>query len=104
MAHHHHEDDFKLNKLQNDTWGDPEVDARIAQYEMAFRMQISVPEVLDTSKESDEVFDLYGKDSRDKGTLLHLMGIDHEQLTFKFQGRRYRLTDVHGQVINSILT
>ena len=227
----------KLNQLQNETWGDPEVDARIAQYEMAYRMQTSVPEVMDTSKEPDEVFELYGEGSRDKGTyaancllarkllekdvrfvqlyhqgwdhhgslpkgmahqckqtdrataaliidlkrrglledtlvvwggefgrtvysqgkltkddygrdhhprcftmwmtgagvkpgishgetddfsyniiknpvhvhdfqatLLHLMGIDHEQMTYKYQGRRFRLTDVHGQVIKAILT
>ncbi|MDZ4689249.1 MAG: DUF1501 domain-containing protein [Planctomycetaceae bacterium] len=36
-------------------------------------------------------------------TVLHLLGIDHERLTYKFQGRRYRLTDVHGHVINDIL-
>ncbi len=226
----------KLNQLQNEAWGDPEVDARMAQYEMAFRMQTSVPEVMDISKEPDEVFELYGKDSRDKGsyaancllarkllerdvrfvqlyhqgwdhhgglpkemdrqcqqidrptaallidlkrrgmledtlvvwggefgrtvysqgkltkddygrdhhprcfsmwmagagvktgisygetddfsyniikdpvhvhdfqaTLLYLMGINHEQLTYKFQGRRYRLTDVEGQVVKGIL-
>ena len=38
-----------------------------------------------------------------QATLLHLMGIDHEQLTFKFQGRRYRLTDVHGSVVKGVL-
>ncbi|TWU57300.1 DUF1501 domain-containing protein [Rubripirellula reticaptiva] len=36
-------------------------------------------------------------------TILHLMGIDHERLTYKYQGRRFRLTDVHGSVINDIL-
>lgn len=36
-------------------------------------------------------------------TLLHLMGIDHERLTFKYQGRRFRLTDVHGHVVQDIL-
>lgn len=36
-------------------------------------------------------------------TLLHLLGIDHERLTFKFQGRRYRLTDVHGEVVEEAL-
>ncbi len=36
-------------------------------------------------------------------TILHLLGINHEMLTFKFQGRHYRLTDVHGEVVNSIL-
>ena len=227
----------KLNQLQNEPYGDPEVDARIAQYEMAFRMQTSVPEVMDTAGEPDEVFDLYGPDSRDAGTyaancilarkllekdvkfvqlyhqgwdnhgglpksiaqqckntdqataalimdlkrrgllddtlvvwggefgrtvysqgkltaddygrdhhprcftmwmagagvkpgisfgetddfsynivkdpvhvhdfqatLMYLMGVDHEQLTYKFQGRRFRLTDVHGHVVKSIIT
>ena len=227
----------KLNQLQNESWGDPEVNARIAQYEMAYRMQTSVPEVMDTSEEPDEVFDLYGPGSRDKGsyaancilarkllekdvrfvqlyhqgwdqhdglpgaikhqckqtdqptaalikdlkrrgmledtlviwggefgrtvysqgkiskdgygrdhhprcftmwmagagvksgftygatddfsynitkdpvhvhdfqaTLMHIMGIDHEQLTYKFQGRRYRLTDVEGKVVKGILS
>ena len=36
-------------------------------------------------------------------TILHLFGIDHERLTYKFQGRRYRLTDVHGKVVKGIL-
>jgi hypothetical protein len=38
-----------------------------------------------------------------QATIVHLMGIDHEQLTYKFQGRRYRLTDVHGEVVQGIL-
>ena len=36
-------------------------------------------------------------------TILHQLGIDHERLTFKFQGRQYRLTDVHGRVVREIL-
>ena len=36
-------------------------------------------------------------------TLLHCLGIDHTQLTFKFQGRRHRLTDVHGKLVREIL-
>jgi len=36
-------------------------------------------------------------------TLLHLLGIDHLQLTYKFQGRRFRLTDVHGEVVKAVL-
>jgi len=58
----------KLNKMQNEAIGDPEVEARIAQYEMAFRMQTSVPEVMDTSDEPDSIFDMYGPDSRDTGS------------------------------------
>ncbi|NQV25176.1 MAG: DUF1501 domain-containing protein, partial [Rhodopirellula sp.] len=36
-------------------------------------------------------------------TLMHLLGIDHTKLTFKFQGRHYRLTDVHGEVVDGVL-
>ena len=38
-----------------------------------------------------------------QATILHLLGIDHEQLTFKYQGRHHRLTDVHGQVVRNVL-
>jgi hypothetical protein len=39
-----------------------------------------------------------------QATLLYLMGIDHERLTYKFQGRRFRLTDVEGKVVKDILS
>lgn len=48
--------------------GDPEIDARLAQAELAFRMQASVPEATDTSGESPATFDAYGAGSRDPGT------------------------------------
>jgi hypothetical protein len=48
--------------------GDPEIEARIAQYEMAFRMQTSVPEALEISSEPDHVLDLYGPDVRKPAT------------------------------------
>ena len=38
-----------------------------------------------------------------QATILHLLGLDHERLTFTFQGRPYRLTDVHGHVVKDIL-
>jgi hypothetical protein len=38
-----------------------------------------------------------------QATLLHLMGIDHQRLTYRFQGRDFRLTDVHGEVVRGIL-
>ncbi|HXE81017.1 MAG TPA: DUF1501 domain-containing protein [Vicinamibacterales bacterium] len=47
---------------------DPEIDARIAQYEMAYRMQTAVPDVMDLSEEPDWVFDMYGPDARIPGT------------------------------------
>ncbi len=37
-------------------------------------------------------------------TILHLMGIDHEQLTYKYQGREYRFIDVHGKVVKRVLS
>jgi len=227
----------KLNDVQHDSYGDPEILSRMAQYEMAFRMQSSIPELMDMSEESDDTYDMYGEASRNPGsyaancllarrllekgvkfvqlyhqgwdqhlylpggitnqcretdqasaalvkdlkqrgllddtlviwggefgrtvysqgkltqdnygrdhhpkcftiwmagagvkkgisfgqtddfgyniakdpvhvhdfqaTLLHLMGVDHEKLIFKHQGRRYRLTDVHGSVVQDILS
>lgn len=226
----------RLEQINRQATGDPEILARMAQYEMAFRMQTSVPEIMDTSGEPDYIYDLYGADSRIPGayaancllarrlaernvkfiqlyhqgwdnhgnlpkaiqqqcketdqataalimdlkqrgmledtlvvwggefgrtnysqgkltasnygrdhhpkcftifmagagvkkgmilgqtddfgyniterpvhihdfqaTLMHLLGVDHERLTFKHQGRRYRLTDVHGEVVKEIL-
>ncbi|MEO1011644.1 MAG: DUF1501 domain-containing protein [Bacteroidota bacterium] len=226
----------ELEAEQKKVWGDPEIDSKISQYEMAYRMQSSVPEISDLSDEPDYIFKLYGEDARIPGTyaynclmarrlaerdvsfiqlyhmgwdqhgnlpteivkmakssdqasaalvtdlkqrgmledtlviwggefgrtsfsqgkltqdnygrdhhprsfsawmagggvrpglvygktgpfgynivenpvhvhdfqatLLHQLGIDHERLTFKHQGRRYRLTDVHGHVVNDIL-
>ncbi|HET9487945.1 MAG TPA: DUF1501 domain-containing protein, partial [Chryseosolibacter sp.] len=58
----------KLNELQNEAYHDPEIEDRISQYEMAFRMQTSVPGAVDVSEEPDEVFDLYGPGSREAGT------------------------------------
>jgi hypothetical protein len=49
-----------LNRMQLDTLGDPEIAARIEAYELAFRMQTSVPELMDISKEPKETLDLYG--------------------------------------------
>ena len=228
-----------INRLNRDQFNrelDPEIESRIAQYEMAYRMQTSVPDATDFSDEPEETFALYGEDARTPGTfaancllarrlaqrdvrfiqlyhqgwdqhsnlpkqiarqaketdqasaglvkdlkrlglledtlviwggefgrtsytqgvltsdnygrdhhprcfttwmagggikpgvthgetdefgynivrdgvhvhdfnatILHLMGIDHERLSFKYQGRRFRLTDVHGHVVDSIL-
>jgi hypothetical protein len=226
----------KLNAKQYKAFADPEINTRISQYEMAFRMQTSVPELVDISKESQSVLDMYGPDVKKPGsfanncllarrmaergvrfiqlyhrgwdqhgnlprrireqcadcdqpsaalvkdlkqrgmledtlviwggefgrtvycqgkiekdnygrdhhgrnfcvwmagggikpgltygetddycynvvkdpvhihdqnaTILHCLGIDHERLTFRFQGRDYRLTDVHGNVVKEIL-
>jgi hypothetical protein len=226
----------ELNALQQDEWGDPEVATRVAQYEMAYRMQTAVPEAMSVAGEPEQVYEMYGPDSRTPGTfaancllarrlaerdvrfvqlyhlgwdqhgnlpddirimarsvdqasaalvkdlkqrgllddtlviwggefgrtaysqgqltkttygrdhhprcftmwmagggtragsvygetddfgynvarnpvhvhdfqatMLHLLGVDHERLTYKFQGRRFRLTDVHGRVVRGLL-
>jgi Protein of unknown function (DUF1501) len=57
-----------LNAQHAADTGDPEVAARIAQFELAFRMQTSVPEFVDLSDEPDETFELYGRNSRRPGS------------------------------------
>jgi hypothetical protein len=57
-----------LNRRLHERVGDPEIETRIAQYEMAFRMQTSVPDLVDTSSEPEHVHALYGEDSRKPGT------------------------------------
>jgi hypothetical protein len=58
----------KLNAMQHAETLDPEINTRIAQYEMAFRMQTSVPELTDLSGEPDDTFRRYGEDARRPGT------------------------------------
>ena len=58
----------ELQALQFEDLGDPDINSRVAQYEMAYRMQTSVPDVMDVSNESEAVFTLYGSDARTPGT------------------------------------
>ncbi len=58
----------QLNREQFQQSGDPEISTRIAQYEMAFRMQSSVPELTDLTQETDATFRMYGDDARKPGT------------------------------------
>ena len=60
-----------LNQATAQRVGDPETDARIAQYEMAFRMQTSVPDLTDISDEPQYILDLYGPDVTTPGTFAH---------------------------------
>lgn len=57
-----------LNQIKLAEFGDPEISTRIAQYEMAFRMQTSVPALTDLSLESERTFEMYGPQSRQRGT------------------------------------
>ncbi len=58
----------KLNEIELKDYQDPEIATRISQYEMAYKMQKSVPELADLSKEPDSIFDMYGPDSRKPGS------------------------------------
>lgn len=58
----------KLNTIKYEDFGDPEILTRVAQYEMAFRMQTSVPELTDLSNEPESTFKLYGDEARKPGT------------------------------------
>src|SRR5262245_48980089 len=61
----------KLNQRNFEKFGDPEIQTRIAQYEMAFRMQTSVPDLVDLAKEPQTVLDLYGPDVKKSGSFAH---------------------------------
>jgi uncharacterized protein (DUF1501 family) len=58
----------KLNKLKSEAYGDPEIETRIAQYEMAYRMQTSVPDLMDLSKETEKTLEMYGPEVRKPGS------------------------------------
>lgn len=57
-----------LNHKHQEEFGDPEISSRISQYEMAYRMQSSVPEIMDTSGEPDHIYRMYGAESMQAGT------------------------------------
>ena len=61
----------KLNRKTYDRFGDPETQSRIAQYEMAFRMQASVPDLTDLSNESKKTLEMYGPNATKPGTYAH---------------------------------
>ena len=57
-----------INRMRAEEFGDPEIETRIAQYEMAYRMQTSVPELMDLGGEPESTFKLYGEDARRPGS------------------------------------
>jgi Protein of unknown function (DUF1501) len=94
----------QLNTYQAQQQLDPEIDARIAQAEMAFRMQTSVPDATDLSGESDETFELYGPDSRTPGSyaancLLARRLIERD---VRFVQLFHQGWDQHGDVVGGI--
>ena len=61
----------QLNATEFAEFGDPETEARISQYEMAFRMQTSVPQLMDVADETEETLEMYGANVRKPGTFAH---------------------------------
>jgi uncharacterized protein (DUF1501 family) len=95
-----------LNRDQAAHELDPEIDARIAQAEMAFRMQTSVPDATDLSDETEETFNLYGPDSKTPGTyaancLLARRLIERD---VRFVQLFHQGWDQHGNVVGGITT
>ncbi len=94
----------RLNGRQYEAVGDPEINTRIAQYEMAFRMQTSVPDLVDLSKEPEHVLDLYGPDVRKPGTFAYncLLARRMAERDVRFIQLYHRGWDQHGNLPNRI--
>jgi len=90
----------ELNQMTYDKLGDPETQARIEQYEMAFRMQSSVPELTDLSKEPESIYKLYGEAARKPGTFSYnaLMARRLAERGVRFIQLYMRGWDVHGDL------
>ena len=96
----------EVQEFERSEFGDPELDARIAQYEMAFRLQTSVPDVVDNSKEPESVFELYGPDSRKPGTFAAncLLARRLAERGVKFIQLYHQGWDQHGNLPKGITT
>ena len=94
----------KLNQRGFDKFGDPEIQTRISQYEMAFRMQTSVPELVDLSKEPAAVMDLYGPDVKNSGSFAHsaLMARRLVERGVRVVQIMHRGWDTHGNLPNAL--
>lgn len=90
----------QLNNIAYDRFADPETKSRIAQYEMAFRMQASVPELTDLSKEPESTYKLYGEEARKPGTFANqaLMARRLTERGVRFVQLYMRGWDVHGNL------
>jgi hypothetical protein len=96
----------ELHEFERDRSGDAELDTRIAQYEMACRMQTSVPEATDLSKEPAHIFDLYGPDAKKPGTFASncLLARRLAERGVKFIQLYHQGWDQHGGLPNGIKT
>jgi hypothetical protein len=90
----------KLNHKQFEHYHDPEINTRIAQYEMAYRMQTSVPELTDISKEPEHVLNLYGPDVKKPGSFAYncLLARRMAERGVRFVQLYHRGWDQHGDL------
>jgi hypothetical protein len=93
-----------LNQEEFASLADPETQTRIAQYEMAFRMQTSIPELTDISKEPKHILDLYGPDATNPGTFAYcaLMARRLAERDVRFVQIFHRGWDQHGDLVNEL--
>ena len=94
----------RINERRYRQIGDPEIDARIAQYEMAFRMQSSVPELTDLSKESPATLEMYGPNVHKSGTFAHhcLLARRMVERDVRFVQIFHRGWDQHGSLTKDL--
>jgi hypothetical protein len=96
----------ELHELELQSGGDADVEARIAQYEMAFRMQSSVPEVTDLTSEPEHVFAMYGPDAKTPGTFAYncLLARRLAERNVRFIQLYHQGWDQHGNLPSGIQT
>ena len=94
----------EMNRLALQQEGDPEIETRIAQYEMAFRMQASVPDLLDLKNESEATYQLYGEEAKKPGTFARncLMARRLAERGVRFIQLYHRGWDHHGDLVGRI--
>ncbi|MCR9120166.1 MAG: DUF1501 domain-containing protein, partial [bacterium] len=94
----------KINEQEFQSFGDPETEARIAQYEMAFRMQTAVPDLFDVTDETEATYKLYGDEAKKPGTFARNVLLGRRMLE---KGVRYiqlfqRGWDQHGSLPSNL--
>ena len=100
------DDIARMNEIKLRDVGDPEISTRLTQYEMAFRMQTSVPELADLSKEPAEILEMYGPQVREPGTFAHncLMARRMAERGVRFVQVMHAGWDQHGSVTTELYT
>jgi hypothetical protein len=100
------DDIARMNEIKLRDVGDPEISTRLTQYEMAFRMQTSVPELADLSKEPPEILEMYGPQVKEPGTFAHncLMARRMAERGVRFVQVMHAGWDQHGSITTELYT